>query len=87
MSQIIPIVPLSGEISSPKNLSGSLSADDPINGRLSGDIVHRSYNDLADKPSINEVTLMGDKSFEDLGLGTLSDQDIDEIIQENGGYN
>ena len=85
MSSIIPVVPLSGGISTPQELSGNLSAEPTLSGGLSNDIAHKSYNDLTDKPSINEVILQGDKSFEDLGLGTLSDQDIDDIISKNGG--
>lgn len=87
MSSIIPVVPLSGGLSGAQELSGNLSAEPTLHGGLSNDIAHRSYNDLIDKPSINEVILQGDKSFEELGLGTLSDQDIDNIISENGGYN
>ena len=85
MSSIIPVVPLSGGLSTPQELSGNISAEPNLTGGLSNDIVPKSYNDLADKPSINEVILQGDKSFEDLGLGTLSDQDIDDIISRNGG--
>ena len=57
MSSIIPLAPLSGGISSPQELSGTLSAKDSLRGGLSNDIQHRSYNDLLDKPSINEVVL------------------------------
>lgn len=39
-----------------------------------------SYNSLDDKPSINEVTLIGDKSFEDLGAETLTNLEIESII-------
>lgn len=39
-----------------------------------------SYNDLTDKPLINGVTLSGDKSFEDLGSDSLTNLEIDNII-------
>lgn len=39
-----------------------------------------SYNDASSKPQINGVTLAGDKSFEDLGTDSLSNIDIDNII-------
>lgn len=85
MSGIIGIGSLSGTISSEGKLAGTISGSSNLTGDLSNDINHKSYNDLVDKPSINEVILQGDKSFEELGLGTLSDQDIDDIISRNGG--
>ena len=84
-SQIIPVVPLSGTISGKQELTGSLTAGKTLSGQLSDDITRHSYNDLIDKPSINEVALQGDKSFEDLGLAGLSNQEIDKIIDDNGG--
>ena len=39
-----------------------------------------SYNSLTDKPKIEGVTLVGDKSFHQLGLNDISAQDIDEIM-------
>lgn len=44
-------------------------------GTVSGD-----YNDLTNKPSIEGVVLVGDKSFRDLGLDTITEADIDDII-------
>lgn len=85
MSGIIPVVPLSGGISSPQELSGSLRTIEPLRGTISNDLIHKSYNDLVDKPSINAVTLQGDKSFEELGLSDISNQEIDRIIDQNGG--
>ena len=38
------------------------------------------YNDLINKPSIEGVTLQGDKSFRELGMDTLSVQDIEKIL-------
>lgn len=85
MSGIIGIGSLTGALSSEGELAGTISGSSGLSGEMSNDITHKSYNDLVDKPSINEVILQGDKSFEDLGLGTLSDQDIDDIISRNGG--
>lgn len=87
MSGIIGIGSLDGTLSSTEKMSGTLSGSSELAGGLSGDIVHKSYNELIDKPSINSVVLEGDKSFEELGLAGLTDQEIDEIISENGGYN
>ena len=38
------------------------------------------YNDLNNKPSINEVVLKGNKTFEDLGDKTLTNFEIKEIF-------
>ena len=85
MSGIVPIGSLSGGLSSTGRLSGELVGKSALNGGLSNDITHHSYNDLIDKPSINAVTLEGDKSFEELGLAGLTNQEIDKIIDDNGG--
>jgi hypothetical protein len=39
-----------------------------------------SYNDASSKPQINGVTLAGDKSFDDLGTYSLTNIEIDNII-------
>lgn len=39
-----------------------------------------NYNDLYNKPQIEGVTLQGNKTFPDLGLGTLTAQEIDTVI-------
>lgn len=38
------------------------------------------YREMLNKPQINNVELTGDKSFEDLGAETLSNIDIDNLI-------
>lgn len=44
--------------------------------------VDRSYNSLTDKPSINGVELSGSLSLDDLGIQTISDEEIDDIMEE-----
>ncbi len=39
-----------------------------------------SYNDLNDKPQINDVELIGNKTFEELGAESLTNIDIENII-------
>ena len=39
-----------------------------------------NYNSLTNLPKIEGHTLMGDKSFLELGLGDITQQDIDDII-------
>lgn len=64
--------------------------DDPLYGRLvlewegNGDFSNpvgptnmpTNYENLSFKPSINGVTLLGDKSFENLGLVPMTDQEV-----------
>lgn len=38
------------------------------------------YNDLVNKPSIEGVELIGDKTLEELGVEALTPQEIDAII-------
>lgn len=45
---------------------------------------NESYLSLTDKPKIEGITLEGDKSFRDFGLGEITAQDIDEIIFGGG---
>lgn len=44
-----------------------------------------NYNSLTNKPSINEVTLTGNISFQQLGIAEISNSEIEAIIQEIGG--
>jgi IS5 family transposase len=39
-----------------------------------------NYNNLYNKPRIEGVELEGNKRFSDLGLESISEQDIDDII-------
>lgn len=55
-------------------------------------VTERDYNALNNKPSINNVELMGDKTTEDLGLGTYSKpsggipgEDLAEAVQTSLG--
>lgn len=38
------------------------------------------YRTLANKPSINDVTLVGDKSLEEIGVDRITNQDILNIV-------
>lgn len=38
------------------------------------------YNKLKNKPRINSVELVGDKSFDDLGMNTISNIELEEIF-------
>ncbi len=44
------------------------------------------YNELTNKPSINGVTVVGDKVFEDFGLVSIDKDEVDELFLEVFGY-
>lgn len=48
---------------------------------VEGVIVHSSdYNVLSNRPKIEDVTLEGDKSFEDLGLSSLTNTELEAML-------
>lgn len=63
------------------NVSNSTLSFETDLGYLQG---IQSYNTLSDKPKINNVTLIGNKVSEDLGLeptiNDITEQDIDNLI-------
>ena len=63
-----------------------------VGGGSGGDVIpgfNITYNTLTNKPSINNVILVGNKSFEDLGLYPLTQFQMEKVIQEleGGGGN
>lgn len=78
-----PIGPLSGKLTADGTLHGRLSGGGTLSGGLSQAIISYSqdYNDLYNKPQINEVELIGNKTFDDLGMSAMSNLDIWEIIK------
>lgn len=74
---------VSGELTNEQSVSGSLQKTGEVEGELSlatERIVSTDYNDLKNKPSIEGVTLQDDKTFKQLGLDTLSVQEIEKIL-------
>lgn len=45
-----------------------------------------NYEDLINLPKINGRTLIGDMTFEDLGLVQMSSEDVKELLLETFGY-
>lgn len=65
-----------------ENLCATFSDDESM-GADFGEVQKVStsdYNDLYNKPQIEGVTLQGNKTFPELGLGTITEQDVDNII-------
>lgn len=44
-------------------------------------IIEGDYEALFNKPKINTVTLIGDKSFEDLGLESITNTELNEMFK------
>ena len=78
-------ISLSGNISAAK-MSGSLNADMGMSGdlKMSERVYENDYEKLKNKPSINGVELVQDKSFEDLGDHVLTNFEILELMKNAG---
>ena len=75
-------ISLSGNISV-VSMSGSLNADTGMSGTLNmaERVYENDYEKLKNKPSINGVELIKDKSFEELGVSPMTNSEILEIIK------
>lgn len=46
-----------------------------------------NYNDLLNKPSINGVTLQGNKTLDDIGVGALAEEKVSDLHEDTlGGF-
>ena len=78
-------ISLSGNISVAA-MSGSLNAETGTSGSLNmaEGVYENDYEKLRNKPSINGVKLIQDKSFEDLGDHVLTNFEILELMKNAG---
>lgn len=78
-------ISLSGNISAAK-MSGSLNADAGMSGdlKMAERVYENDYEKLKNKPSINGVELVQDKSFEELGDHVLTNFEILELMKNAG---
>lgn len=78
-------ISLSGNISA-VSMSGSLNADTGMSGdlKMAERVYENDYEKLKNKPSINGVELVQDKSFEDLGDHVLTNFEILELMKNAG---
>lgn len=67
-------------------VAGVLNASAGLTGELiTGEKVPQNdYESLINKPKINGVTLISDRSFEELGDHALTDGEIEEILKKAG---
>ena len=78
-------ISLSGSISV-VTMSGSLNADTGMSGSLNmaERVYENDYEKLHNKPKINGVELVQDKSFEELGDHVLTNFEILELMKNVG---
>ena len=78
-------ISLSGSISAAK-MSGSLNTDTGMSGdlKMAERVYENDYEKLKNKPSINGVELVQDKSFEELGDHVLTNFEILELMKNAG---
>lgn len=58
--------------------------EEELNIKLKNDVVGTgtsNYEELKNKPKINEIELIGNKSFEDLGLIPMSNTEIENLFK------
>lgn len=91
--ELINSVELNGEISTKTELTGELTHDVDLVGKvgstveLSGSIATtsdgtRNYDYLYNKPQINSVELVKNKSFEDLGMNEITNTELNEMFRD-----
>lgn len=78
---------LTGRVSASSTIHGTLTGNTPISGSISKarSIVEKDYEKLENKPSINEVELIGNKNLEDLNVTEFTRLDIIRIWNEVWG--
>lgn len=78
-------ISLSGSISA-VSMTGSLNADTGMSGNLqmADRVYENDYEKLHNKPKINGVELVQDKSFEELGDHVLTNFEILELMKNAG---
>ena len=78
-------ISLSGNISA-ASVSGSLNADTGMSGdlKMAERVYENDYEKLKNKPSINGVELVQDKSFEEHGDHVLTNFEILELMKNAG---
>lgn len=79
---IIKAKDIDGELSPLSSVSGEIIRSPNINGDITwgNGLGTRDYNKLINKPQIEEVELIGNKTFEELGLYNMDATDILSIL-------
>lgn len=62
-------------------ITGTVGSRQQLTGGLSNSNAVLDYNKLTNKPQIEGVTLIGNKSFSELGLNRLTNFEIENICK------
>ena len=72
-----------GKIRTLPRMTGSINKDNSIQGKIRyGTNGTNNYNELDNKPSIEDVVLKGNRTFEQLGLTEISNVDLKNIFDK-----
>lgn len=75
---------MDGRLTGTDTLSGNLAGEQSITGSLAGfsgfPVGTMDYERLSNKPMIEGVELEGDKTFEDLNLHTLTNEELEALL-------
>ena len=76
-------ISLSGDISA-ASMSGSLNAETGMSGsvNMAERVYENDYKKLVNIPKINGVELVGNQSFDDLGMSELTALDVFNILKK-----
>ena len=87
MSDIFPKKSVNGSVNQKSSINGGVTKNGGVNAGIerAKNIGTRNYEELDNKPSINDILLVGDISFEDLGLLPITTEMIDEIFDDESG--
>ena len=74
---------IDGEVNLDQLIDGETDLSSQVEGEMMQVLRYTSddYERLAHKPSIESVTLIGDKSFEDLGLSSIPADELINILR------
>lgn len=83
MSDLQGVGRLSGNIGGVHQLSGDLGGTVQLDGEigLPKHIMYRDYEILDNLPKIEGVTLIGDKTYEELNLLRISNSELEELLK------
>ena len=81
------LVRLTATLTGEATLSAQLNEEATLSARLNvpSSVVSSNYDELTNKPKVNGVELIGDRSFEDLGETTMTNLEIKEAFDREFG--
>lgn len=74
---------INGTLTSMRSINGTIGSQGRVGGSLNRATVEyrtTDYNDLDNRPSIEGVVLEGDKTFEELNLQCLTNQELEAML-------